>query len=334
MSELGKKHFNTIDLLRGIASLGVCYVHLAEGVPNYLDKENAFLKIAHFGQLGIDIFFLISGFVIPFSLYKYNYKAVNFFKFLCKRMMRIDPPYYISILLVLLSLYLTSLHPMARGSYTYDLAAIALHVGYLVDLFGKFWVNPVYWTLAIEFQFYILLILLFPLFLSNKWYCRITLFVLILSPIILKFFFVYFQTTSTVFNFIFHFSLGITLFLFITKKMEKVEAIVFSLLSLLLVYYQFGVLNFSVLLVTTGLILFTDINSRLTKFLGNISYSLYLIHAIIGTKILSISTLFLFNPDMRVMFLFAVFLFTIFCSYLYYRLVEVPFLKLSRKFNT
>ena len=41
-------------------------------------------------------------------------------------------------------------------------AQIAGHLGYLNTFLGLAWLNPVYWSLAIEFQFYILIGLAMP----------------------------------------------------------------------------------------------------------------------------------------------------------------------------
>src|ERR1035441_2897196 len=46
-----------------------------------------------YGWLGVEIFFVISGFIIPYSLYKAGYRVSDFTRFLLKRIARLDPPY-------------------------------------------------------------------------------------------------------------------------------------------------------------------------------------------------------------------------------------------------
>ncbi|MHB8208815.1 acyltransferase family protein [Mucilaginibacter sp.] len=47
------------------------------------------------------IFFVISGFVIPYSLFKANYELKHYFKFLYKRVLRLHPPYLAALLIIL-----------------------------------------------------------------------------------------------------------------------------------------------------------------------------------------------------------------------------------------
>lgn len=86
-----------IELLRGIASIGVCLVHLQmfSGYTQFPVID----KLINGGQLGVYIFFIVSGFVLPYSLYKNNYRLKDFFTFLFKRNLRIDPPYFIVLIL-------------------------------------------------------------------------------------------------------------------------------------------------------------------------------------------------------------------------------------------
>jgi peptidoglycan/LPS O-acetylase OafA/YrhL len=77
-----------VDWLRGLASLGVCLFHLVN-VVGIFSKDNWFYKtivfpIFQLGELGVPIFFVISGFVIPLSMYMGNYNFSKFFSFLKK----------------------------------------------------------------------------------------------------------------------------------------------------------------------------------------------------------------------------------------------------------
>ncbi|TOP72232.1 hypothetical protein CGH09_24235, partial [Vibrio parahaemolyticus] len=60
-----------IQVLRGVSVLFVVFFHL----------ESPYFK---FGYLGVDVFFLISGFLIPIIIHKYN--AITFFKARVKRL--------------------------------------------------------------------------------------------------------------------------------------------------------------------------------------------------------------------------------------------------------
>lgn len=93
---------NGIDFLRGIAALAVCWFHLS---GHYWVSEGALKASGQFGFLGVDVFFVVSGFVIPYSLYRAGYRLRNYPTFLLKRITRLDPPYIASIVFVLLSTF-------------------------------------------------------------------------------------------------------------------------------------------------------------------------------------------------------------------------------------
>lgn len=78
---------STIDALRGIASLAVCWFHLTNGNPKFL-PDGALKASGAYGWLGVEAFFVISGFVIPFSLYRSGHELKDYPRFLYKRVVR------------------------------------------------------------------------------------------------------------------------------------------------------------------------------------------------------------------------------------------------------
>ena len=154
---------DAIDSLRGIAALMVCVFHLSNN-PNFLPKGNIVREVGQYGWTGVEIFFIISGFVIPYSMYKAKYELKNIKNFLFRRITRIEPPYLVSILLIIVLAYISTLNPYYRGTgFEIDYINLFLHIGYL-NIFTEYpFYSPVYWTLAIEFQYYIIIALAFPL---------------------------------------------------------------------------------------------------------------------------------------------------------------------------
>lgn len=163
--------------LRGIAAILVVMTHyfgtffaeqalLAERTfsPNLHLVKGAWvhwLELEYQGPFGVAIFFLISGFVIPYSLQK-NSKA----GFLLHRALRIFPTYAASLALGTLAIYLSA-HYWGQA-FTYDarvLAANALLVHNLLDLPSMDAVN---WTLSIEVKFYLLAALGTAAFFSRR----------------------------------------------------------------------------------------------------------------------------------------------------------------------
>jgi peptidoglycan/LPS O-acetylase OafA/YrhL len=109
-----------------------------------------------YGWLGVDAFFVISGFVIPYSLRISGYRVSDFARFMARRMVRLEPPYIASIVLVVCLNTISSLLPHFAGSpQKYTLVQLLSHGLYVIPLTPFQWIQPVYWSLAYEFVFYI-----------------------------------------------------------------------------------------------------------------------------------------------------------------------------------
>lgn len=89
-----KKRLTTIDVLRGIAILMVIAVHSIQVHPTQLNQT--LVHIAIFGQMGAQLFFMLSGFSLSLSWDKSHDKNTNgFYK---KRLISIVPAYWITII--------------------------------------------------------------------------------------------------------------------------------------------------------------------------------------------------------------------------------------------
>jgi peptidoglycan/LPS O-acetylase OafA/YrhL len=137
--------------LCALASISVAAFHFC----NQLDSTGAQLA-AKYGWLGVDVFFVISGFVIPLSLYGKGYGLRDFPSFLLRRLVRLEPAYLVSIAVVLVLWYASSVAPGFAGQAPdYSLPQLASHLFYIVPLTSYQWLCPVYWSLAYEFVFYV-----------------------------------------------------------------------------------------------------------------------------------------------------------------------------------
>jgi len=155
---------HTIDALRGLAALAVAWYHLTQGDPSFLPDGLLKSSGRYGGVAGVQSFFVISGFIIPFALYQAKYTQRSFFRFLGKRMLRLDPPYLASIAFVLFVGAIAREFPgFLWHLHRVSARELVAHLGYLNGLFAYRWVNNVYWTLAIELQYYLLIALIFPL---------------------------------------------------------------------------------------------------------------------------------------------------------------------------
>ena len=158
-----------LDMARGIAALLVFLFHVRGGLEASMP---VLADIVRFGSLGVPLFFVISGYVISASAEATLRKGESAGAFLKRRFLRIFPPFWLSILVVLAVPYLlAAVSALKSGMYEMPeprfLALGAIDWVQLVslvkvfmavgdDLQGQFnQVNAVYWTLAIEFQFYL-----------------------------------------------------------------------------------------------------------------------------------------------------------------------------------
>jgi len=153
-----------VEALRGIAALAVAWFHFTHGAG--LLRDGWLKATGDYGWLGVEVFFVISGFVIPYSMHRGGFRfGPDIAIFLGKRVLRIEPPYVAAVLLTVALWYLSAAAPGFRGAAPHlTWGQVASHAGYLTAILGFDWLNPVFWSLAIEFQFYLFAALAYPLF--------------------------------------------------------------------------------------------------------------------------------------------------------------------------
>jgi peptidoglycan/LPS O-acetylase OafA/YrhL len=147
---MGQGRIAVIEAMRGLAAISVALFHFS------VQLEGPVRAMFGYGWLGVDVFFVISGFVIPFSLFGRSYSVRHFPQFLLRRMVRLEPPYLASIALVLAVWYLAAIMPGLGGDWPdYSWAQVASHLLYAIPLTHYTWISEAYWSLAYEFVFYI-----------------------------------------------------------------------------------------------------------------------------------------------------------------------------------
>jgi peptidoglycan/LPS O-acetylase OafA/YrhL len=145
-----EKHIDSLDGLRGIAILLVFFFHY---LPR--NSHNPLSWLASVGWSGVDLFFVLSGFLITGILYDTR-KATNFFKvFYARRALRLFPLYFfaVSIVLVVAVLLHTPMSWKAIPFYIYGANLMLVVPGGVPDFTPYF--NCIhFWSLAVEEQFY------------------------------------------------------------------------------------------------------------------------------------------------------------------------------------
>ena len=153
-------HLWSVHILRGIASFLVVCEHII-GRPPYPEFNHLFQWLDGLGHFGVVCFFVISGFVLPRSLGP-EYSLNRLGPFLLRRAIRIEPTYLASVLLTVAAVFLLTRVAPGAAPWNPTLPLIFQHALYLVPFTDSEWLLPVYWTLAVEFQFYLVVGLLYP----------------------------------------------------------------------------------------------------------------------------------------------------------------------------
>ena len=89
----GTHKLQYIDILRGIAILGVIAVHSGQQIENLFPIVRS---ISNYGQLGVQLFFVASALTLCLSMSERNEKSP--FNFYVRRFFRIAPIYYLAII--------------------------------------------------------------------------------------------------------------------------------------------------------------------------------------------------------------------------------------------
>jgi peptidoglycan/LPS O-acetylase OafA/YrhL len=135
-----------LDGVRAVACLAVLSWHLDQVTPALHGINNYLAALVYFGESGVVLFFLLSGFLLflPYA------KALLFdspwpsaYRFYTRRIFRILPGYFVALFLVVLFFHPEYLHR------SFFLSALNFRVTKIVD--------PTFWTLAVEMLFYLLL---------------------------------------------------------------------------------------------------------------------------------------------------------------------------------
>ncbi|WP_394782014.1 acyltransferase family protein [Undibacterium sp.] len=160
-----------LEYARGIAALWVFMFH----ITSMFGLSSPFLQtIARYGYQGVALFFVISGYCMFAAAEKTVASNHKPSQFLMRRIIRVFPPFWLSIVVVVLMPYLLEgLSALHSGKFSQPfplwlqfssmdwLQLLTLtkifssQGGDLQEVFSP--VNSVYWTLAIEFQFYLVI---------------------------------------------------------------------------------------------------------------------------------------------------------------------------------
>lgn len=332
------KTFYSLQYVRAIACWMVVFFHVFS-MFNHVDINGWGKLLFGEGNFGVDIFFVLSGFVLPSSIEKVN--GFNNIKemlvFLKNRWFRIGPTYIFWLL------FFTVV-------FQYSLNHIPIPTNEIIQSFlfitgkGEYPPLAVGWSLNFEMYFYIILAIFYYFKLN-----RSLLLYLALTPILGK-------VMSTdisylhkiVFSkFMWEFLLGILIYRYHHLiQLKKYQTVLLTIVTAVIFIYFYSInfpqgINIRMFIASLIVLSFIKLesyyafNNKYFLFLGKISYSTYLCH----TPILSFFPLIkdslsaesiAISSQMIILSLLPI---IIIVSYLSYQFIEKPSIRLGKKIN-
>lgn len=297
-----RRYYPALDGLRGIAIILVVLFH------NF-----GYFAYLNYGWLGVDLFFVLSGFLITEILLDTRNTKNYFRKFYTRRTLRIFPLYYLTLVICILLLPAIKSLPLNLAYYTENQAWFWLYLENWLLIFKPSGDSSAllnhFWSLAVEEQFY----LLWPfviLLIKNPRHIIALCITLLVGVVLVRFYIWTHQASFPTYRVLFLFTridgilIGAMLALIrMTSPGFLKKNYAFLLLSLALINFAFYFINsdhhflipnwaivgYSSFAVIFALIVNQAIdqkdkvldfllNVRLLKFLGKISYGLYIFH--------------------------------------------------------
>jgi len=319
-----RERIATVDALRGLAALAVAWFHFTTANPVF-PKTGWLRQSGSWGWLGVECFFVISGFVMPLAMHRAGYRIADAGRFLLRRLTRLHPAYLVSIVFTLVLLRVSS----PADAQPPTAAQVLLNAVYLPAFFGYPWLNTIYWTLGMEVQFYVLLALSFSL-LSNRaaplrlaWLVGAAALSLLVTSDIL------------VFRYLVIFAMGAVAFM---VAVDFVSSTIGLVLLALLASVAWIVHGWPATIVAAATALAIASRLRLAwrpmLWIGALSYSLYLIHGPLGGRVVNLGARYANGVVAELAVMGIALLVTLGAAFVLYRLVERPSLRLAATLKT
>ena len=345
--------FSTVHAMRGFAALWVVLFHAfkfrALAGSSLEDWPNFTRIIFEYGRGGVAVFFVISGFVISHSLRDARPDLRFVGIFMARRSIRLDPPYWGSILI---ALGVGALAANLNGlSFDLPSAGMAVaHLAYLQELLRLPEIMVVYWTLTYEIQFYLVFVL--ALWWRHAWLSR-SGNRLIANSLPLALCIAAFAAAAQSHEWVLHglflnywhaFAAGCFAYAGGIRRNDGAAILLLPLAALMLFSAPATVEVFNSPAALTALFLLAagraralshGLNARPLQFLGTVSYSLYLLHVPVILVMTSVFTRLLGRSETTSPMIFmGVIGSCIAAAAVYWRVVERPTHRLAKRFGS
>lgn len=267
------KVFPHIEALRALAALGVMLFHfISFSTLEQTYFSNEVQQVAAWGSKGVELFYILSGFVMFYSVKQQNYTYGDLKTYVIKRCVRILPMYWLVILCIV------ALAGCWSGPNPYHWSQVLENMTFTTGVFTNYsWINPVFQTLQLEMIFYFLLAVLAPLLLKNGVFKFGIYFVVLLGTQLLP--------KNDMFHFAPYFILGMLLLDVFQEHKNWIAWVVLLLIGTYIAVY-YPLIDFITVCIASIFLLSKQPQGRILEQAGAFSYPLYLFHGFIGGTIL------------------------------------------------
>lgn len=324
------KRYEWLASIRGMACILVVISHLIGGGIRNSGLGNAITdffgifiyQIFDFGKIGVCIFFLISGYLLPMSMKNKSTK-----EFVINRFVRLYPTYWFSILL---------------GALFLGTATSALQVLVNATMFQTYvGVNNIvtaHWTLCIELGLYIFCVLFKKYLYDKKFLCVIQVLGSIVTVLLALLRYITNIKLPVAYLLLLLIALlGYSIRRYVEKENSRRDLIrdVISFISVLFVtcvlaynkdmgwdetWYRYF-LSYSVAITSFLSFCFMKVDCSFLKYIGNMSYSIYLTHTIVITFMFNN----VFGSSMSTWLILLISIVLIYgIAWLTYKVIEIP----------
>ncbi len=329
-SSIKKSYLPNLDLLRIIAAYFVLLFHFR------WEGSDGLTYIFSFGYLGVYVFFCISGFITPLAMEWSGYRLRDWKTFLISRFFRLYPAFAV---IAVLEIILSGCGGFMGHGYTLDeLTAFQLlsNFTWTAEFFQQDWLVPVFWTLAIEAQFTIVILLIHPLLTHRREVVRVlTVLVFIVATYFVGRGSGILSDSASFFSYSAIFSMGMLVYLHYTKRINIVLFVV--LLGLAFYSHHKGVSAWHAK-VALGTALFVtvvpQIHGRFISYFGKFAYSFFLIHITFGGAAMFHLRFLPSDWYFQLLRVFLASVVSFFAAWVFYYKVEKPCHEFSRRFKS
>ncbi len=340
------KFFPELDGLRFLAIILVMFFHAIKVTNSHLYEalpyDYSILNIFQYGFQGVELFFIISGYIIgiPFAKqYLNDGNKINIKSYILRRITRLEPPYVLALIAFFVISVFIGKFDVYNGMVS--LLSSIFYINTIMFNDPEFLLVVVIWSLEIEVQFYLSAIFFSRLFKLNAALRRCIFIATIFGvPALLE---IYHPGVPTILSFLHYFFIGFLLvdlkLSAIDLKLPKLLEIMIGLVSLAGIVYinhSDSLLNTYVFILSSFVLyyltLFGDFwksvfSIKIISVIGGMCYSIYLLHSPIYIFFQKFANYFIVSDYQLINLLFSSMIlipFTIAISAIYFLTIEKP----------